>query len=91
MANSRSREFLADEAGARLSGNPLALASALRKIETWSQQVPMHAGTPATAHLCIINPFSGGGMASLFSTHPATEARIATLEEMARQGLPLAV
>jgi heat shock protein HtpX len=89
MAISRSREFLADEAGARLSGNPLALASALRKIEAWSQQVPMHAGTPATAHLFIINPFSGGGLASLFSTHPATEARIAKLEEMAKQSLPL--
>jgi heat shock protein HtpX len=91
MAISRSREFLADEAGARLSGNPLALASALRKIEAWSLQVPMHAGTPATAHLFIINPFSGGGLASLFSTHPATEARIAKLEEMAKQGLRLAV
>jgi heat shock protein HtpX len=90
MAISRSREFLADEAGARLSGNPLALASALRKIEGWSQQVPMHAGTPATAHLFIINPFSGGGLAGLFSTHPATEARIAKLEEMARQGMPQA-
>jgi heat shock protein HtpX len=89
MAISRSREFLADEAGARLSGNPLALASALRKIEAWSQQVPMHAGTPATAHLFIINPFSGGGLAGLFSTHPATEARIAKLEEIAKQNLPL--
>jgi heat shock protein HtpX len=89
MAISRSREFLADEAGARLSGNPLALASALRKIEAWSQQVPMHAGTPATAHLFIINPFSGGGIASLFSTHPATQARIEKLEEMAQQGLQL--
>jgi heat shock protein HtpX len=87
MAISRSREFLADEQGARLSGNPLALASALRKIEAWSQQVPMHSGTPATAHLFIINPFSGGGIASLFSTHPATQARIERLEEMAQQGL----
>jgi heat shock protein HtpX len=89
MAISRSREFLADEAGARLSGNPLALASALRKIEAWSQQVPMQAGTPATAHLFIINPFSGGGIARLFSTHPATQARIEKLEEMAQQGLQL--
>jgi heat shock protein HtpX len=89
MAISRSREFLADEAGARLSGNPLALASALRKIEAWSQQVPMHSGTPATAHLFIINPFSGGGIARLFSTHPATQARIEKLEEMAQQGLQL--
>ena len=85
MAISRSREFLADEAGARLSGDPLALASALRKIESWSQQIPMHAGSPATAHLFIINPFSGGGLLSLFSTHPSTEARIAQLETMARE------
>ena len=89
MAISRSREFMADEAGARLSGNPLALASALRKIEAWSQQVPMNAGTPATAHLFIINPFSGGGMASWFSTHPATQARIERLEEMAQRELKL--
>lgn len=90
MAISRSREFLADEAGARLCGNPLALASALRKIEGWSRQVPMHAGTPATAHLFIINPFSGGGVAKLFSTHPATEQRVARLEQMARQGSSIA-
>jgi heat shock protein HtpX len=83
MAISRSREFLADEAGARLSGNPLALASALRKIEQWSQQVPMHAGSPATAHLFIINPFSAEGMTRLFSTHPSTSERIERLEAMA--------
>ena len=84
MAISRSREFLADEAGARLSGNPLALASALRKIEAWSQRVPMTAGSPATAHLFIINPFSGGGVVRLFATHPATSERIRRLEAMAR-------
>ena len=89
MAISRSREFMADEAGARLSGNPLALAGALRKIEAWSHQVPMHAGTPATAHLFIINPFSGGGLATMFSTHPATEERIKRLEEIAQRGLKL--
>lgn len=87
MAISRSREFMADEEGARLSGDPLALASALRKIESWSQRLPIHSGSPATAHLFIINPFSGGGMMSLFSTHPSTEARIARLEEMARRGI----
>jgi heat shock protein HtpX len=86
-AISRSREFMADEAGARLTSSPLALASALRKIESWSQQVPMTAGTPATAHLFIINPFSGGGMLRLFSTHPATEERIKRLEAMARAGV----
>ena len=85
MAISRSREFLADEAGARLTGDPLALATALRKIATWSQQIPMTAGSPATAHLFIINPFSGGGLLRLFSTHPSTEARIARLEALASQ------
>lgn len=83
MAISRSREFLADEAGARLSGNPLALASALRKIEQWSQRVVMGHGSPATAHMFIINPFSGGGLAGLFSTHPSTQARVERLEAMA--------
>jgi heat shock protein HtpX len=87
MAISRSREFMADEAGARLTGNPLALASALTKIESWSRQAPMHAGTPATAHMFIINPFSGGGMAQLFSTHPATAARIERLEKLAQAKL----
>jgi heat shock protein HtpX len=86
-AISRSREFLADEAGARLSGHPLALANALGKIEAWSQQVRMNAGTPATAHLFIINPFSGGGLLHLFSTHPPTEARIARLVALAHQGI----
>jgi heat shock protein HtpX len=83
MAISRSREFLADESGARLTGNPLALASALRKIEAWSRKVPLMSGSPATAHLFIINPFSGGGLIHLFSTHPSTEERIARLEAMA--------
>ncbi|HVG19549.1 MAG TPA: zinc metalloprotease HtpX [Blastocatellia bacterium] len=87
MAISRSREFLADESGARLSGNPLALASALRKIEEWSRRVPMTGGSPATAHLFIINPFAGMGMAQMFSTHPSTEARVARLEALARQGV----
>lgn len=87
MAISRSREFLADEHGAQLSGNPLALASALRKLEAWSQRIPMTAGSPATAHLFIINPFSRGALVRLFSTHPATEERIARLQAMARQGV----
>jgi heat shock protein HtpX len=87
MAISRSREFLADEAGARLSGNPLALAGALRKIEGWRQDVPMRAGSPATPHLFIINPFTGAGLVRLFRTHPSTQARIERLEAMARQGV----
>ena len=82
MAISRSREFIADESGAKLSGTPLALASALRKIEGWSKEVPIHSGSPATAHLFIINPFAGGGLGKLFSTHPATTERIRRLEEM---------
>lgn len=83
MAISRSREFSADEAGAQFSGNPLALASALRKIEAWSRQLPMSDGSPATAHMFIINPFSAAGLAQLFSTHPATEERVRRLEAMA--------
>ncbi|MGH9939022.1 MAG: zinc metalloprotease HtpX [Blastocatellia bacterium] len=84
MAISRSREYMADEAGARLTDDPLALASALRKIEGYSKQIPMHSGNPETAHLFIINPFSGGGIASLFSTHPSTQDRVARLEAMAQ-------
>jgi heat shock protein HtpX len=83
---SRSREFLADETGARLSLNPLALASALRNISSYTQIAARPFGSPATAHLCIINPFSGGGLSRLFSTHPSTEARIARLEELAIRG-----
>ena len=83
LAISRSREFMADQHGAELTRNPLALARALRKIESWSQAAPMTAGSPATAHLFIINPFTGGGLAKLFSTHPSTEARIERLEAMA--------
>ena len=86
MAISRSREFIADETGARITGDPLALADALRKIEGWSHRIPMHAGSPATAHLFIINPFTAGGLASLFSTHPSTQARIERLEKIAGRG-----
>lgn len=85
LAISRSREFLADESGARLAGDPLALARALRKIEAWSQRVPMSAGSPATAHLFIINPFSGDRLARLFATHPSTTQRIERLEALARR------
>jgi heat shock protein HtpX len=82
LAISRSREFWADEMGAHLTHNPLALARALRKLEHWRHTLPMATGNPATAHLFIVNPFTGGGLASLFSTHPPTEARIARLEAM---------
>ena len=83
MAISRSREYMADESAAHYSGKPLALANALRKIEAWSKQIPMEHGSPATAHMYISNPFSGG-MASLFSTHPPTAERVARLEQMGR-------
>jgi heat shock protein HtpX len=85
-AISRSREFLADEGGARLTRDPRALASALRKLEAWSREVPMSAGSPATAHLFIVNPFTGGGLGRLFSTHPPTEARVARLLALERAG-----
>lgn len=85
MAISRSREFMADEAAAQYSGKPMALANALRKIQLWSQRIPMEHGSPATAHMYISNPFSGG-LANLFSTHPPTEERIARLERMGLRG-----
>jgi heat shock protein HtpX len=77
-AISRSREFAADRGGAEIAGSPMGLASALRKIESYSKQVPMDAN-PATAHMFIIKPFSVRGLFSLFSTHPPTEQRIAAL------------
>jgi heat shock protein HtpX len=77
-AISRSREFVADAGGAAIAGSPMGLASALRKIEGYSQRVPMDAN-PATAHMFIIKPFSVRGLFSLFSTHPPTEQRINAL------------
>jgi len=81
MAISRSREFLADEGGAQISGNPMSLAGALRKLHTATERIPMDA-SPATAHMFIVNPLSAGGIMSLFSTHPPVEERIARLEAM---------
>ncbi len=78
MAISRSREFAADAGGAAIAGNPYGLADALRKIDAISKRVPLDAN-PATAHMFIVQPFSGGGITSLFSSHPPTEARIAAL------------
>lgn len=85
LAVSRSREFDADEGGAHLAGNPLYLASALRKLEAGIRRTPMLEATPATAHLFIVNPLRGGGIAKLFSTHPPLEERIERLERMARR------
>jgi heat shock protein HtpX len=81
MAISRSREYAADAGGARIAGNPLYLANALRKLHMASQRIPMKAN-PATAHMFIVNPLSGGGLMKLFSTHPPMEERIARLESM---------
>ena len=87
MGISRSREFSADEAGGNMCGNPLALASALTKIEQYSRFRAMPDATPATAHLFIINPLAGSGewFMTLFSTHPATSARVAKLQEQAQR------
>ncbi len=82
MAISRSREYLADERGARLCGNPHYLANALRKLEMANQVRPMHHVNEATAHMFIVSPLRGGGIASLFSTHPPMAERIRRLEEM---------
>ena len=83
MAISRSREYAADEGGAKLAGNPRFLAGALKKLDMTSKRIPMEA-RPATAHMFIVNPLSGGGLLKLFSTHPPIEERIARLEAMAR-------
>jgi len=82
MAISRSREYLADEAGAEISGNPKSLASALHKLTTYNKQLPMDIN-PASAQMYIVNPLSGGQLKSLFSTHPPIEERINRLMAMA--------
>jgi heat shock protein HtpX len=86
MAVSRSREYGADEGGAKITGDPLALANALRKLHMGAQNIPLEANNAtanATAHMFIVNPLTGHGLASLFSTHPPMEERIARLEAMA--------
>jgi heat shock protein HtpX len=82
LAISRSREYAADEAGARLTGNPLGLASALRKLGAYSERIPMATAQAQTAHMMIANPFSGGGLTRIFATHPPIEERIARLQAM---------
>lgn len=84
MAISRSREYLADEGGAKISGNPLSLARALGKLQRGVQIMPMNAN-PATAHMFIVNPLTGGGLLALFSTHPPIEERVRRLEKMVRR------
>ena len=83
MAISRSREFLADETGARLAGNPRSLASALEKLATASKRIPMQQASQATAHMFIVNPLSGRGFTKWFSTHPPVEERVRRLRAMA--------
>ncbi len=82
MAISRSREYEADKAGARMVGNPFYLANALRKLESANRQIPMKGVNEATAHMFIVNPLNGSGLKSLFSTHPPVEERIRRLENM---------
>jgi heat shock protein HtpX len=87
LAISRQNEFQADRAGAEISGHPLALAAALRKLDSYAHQIPMRVN-PAGAQLAIVNPLAGirnPGLMSLFSTHPSTEQRIERLQEIARE------
>jgi heat shock protein HtpX len=79
MAISRSREFDADAASAKYVGSPYPLIGGLQKLESWSKQIPMNA-SPNTAHMFIIQPFSGKSIMRLFSTHPSTADRIARLQ-----------
>jgi heat shock protein HtpX len=84
LAVSRSREYQADASGAQMAGQPWGLATALEKLEMASKVAPMHGATPATAHLFIVNPLTGGGWTTLFSTHPPIAERVARLRAMSR-------
>jgi len=86
LSISRGREFEADRDGASISRNPLALASALRSLQSAVRNRPMQEGNPSTSHMFIVNPFAKISMSGLFSTHPPTEERIRRLEEMAKTG-----
>lgn len=83
MAISRSREFMADEGGAQISGEPLALASALNKLQQGNKLIPMTNAGTSSSHMFIVNPLSGKSLMKLFSTHPPIEERIARLQEIA--------
>jgi heat shock protein HtpX len=82
LAISRAREFEADAAGARISGQPMALASALEKLDAMAHMRPMRVD-PAAAHLFIVNPLGGRGFENLFRTHPSTPERVARLRALA--------
>ena len=82
MAVSRSREYMADEYSAHLTGRPDLLASALERLQSYNQQLPMQSAQPATAHMMIVNPLRSGGIMSLFSTHPPMEVRVERLRRM---------
>lgn len=82
MAISRTREYEADKGGAAIAGNPYGLANALLKLERGAQIVPMHDAKPATAHMFIVNPLTGGGLMKLFSTHPPIAERVKRLKEL---------
>ncbi|MBI3587305.1 MAG: zinc metalloprotease HtpX [Ignavibacteriales bacterium] len=86
FAVSRSREFAADEGGAKICKRPLSLANALRKLEAGVERIPMENAGTATAHMFIVNPLRGGGIVKLFSTHPSTEERIERLQHIAMSG-----
>ena len=82
LSISRTREYGADAEGASISGKPRALADALRTLQAYARERPIGEGNPATSHMFIVNPFRGGGITELFSTHPATEKRIQRLEAL---------
>ena len=82
MAISRTREYGADDTGARLAGTPQGLASALEKLDQATRAMPLPNANPATAHLFIVNPLSGSAIANLFSTHPPIEERVRRLRHM---------
>jgi heat shock protein HtpX len=83
MAISRSREYVADAEGARIAGTPWGLINALRKLDATAKRIPLEHENPAQNHMFIVQPFSGASLSKLFSTHPATEDRIAKLQELA--------
>jgi len=85
MAISRTREYQADQNGGKTSGNPLSLAHALEKLDAYARRIPLVSANPTTAHLFIVNPLRGGGILTLFSTHPPIRERIKRLEKLAQE------